>query len=370
MNRTLLFKYIVIKIISSLSFFIIICLILSELVGISFEQMRLIVANKISINTSIYIHIFAAPKFLLMTMPYALFMANILTYSKLSKSSEIVALCSFGISFKKILMPCFILSILIATLTFCFQELVVTEANYKTAITLEKAVNIERDITTNDFVYNQFDNIPKGKEISLLLYAKRANNKMMQDVTLLSFNHGNLHRIIIAPLASWRSEEKTWQLYNVTEEKINDLKRIIVSSFEIYNIKTRNTLNQLLTHNRDDNELSTLNLIKRLNTFKETGHEKEIFQLERIIQDRFITPVSCIVFSLIGASIGICLHPKSANNEFGLGLIIILTYYIIQFTNATLIGNGTIPVWGAWIPSLFGIAFTYSRLLKLNKATF
>jgi len=328
--------------------------------------MRLITADKISIGTSIYIHIFAAPKFLLMTMPYALFMANILTYSKLSKSSEIVALCSFGISIGRILMPCFILSILITAVTFCFQELVVTESNYKTATTLEKAVKIERDTTINDFVYNQFDNISQEKEINLLLYAKSANNRMMKDVTLLSFNHGNLHKIIIAPLASWRSKEKTWQLHQGTEKRIDKFKRIITSNFEVYDLKVRNTLNQLLTHTRDNNELNILELRRRLNIFKETGHEKEIFQLERSIQDRFVTPISCIVFSLIGASIGICLQPKSANNEFGLGLTVILIYYILQFTNATLIGNGSIPVWGVWIPSLFGIVFTFSRLLKFH----
>lgn len=366
MSRNFLFKYIVVRITSSLLVCAILCLILGELVGISFEQMRLITADKISIGTSIYIHVFAAPKFLLMTMPYALFMANILTYSKLSKSSEIVALCSFGISISRILMPSFILSILIAAVTFCFQELVVTESNYKTATTLEKAVNIERAITINDFVYNQFDNISQEKEITLLLYAKSANNKMMKDVTLLSFNHGNLHKIIIAPLAFWRSKEKIWQLYQGTEERIDNFKRIITSSFEVYDFKVRNTLNQLLTHTRDDNELNILDLRRRLNVFKETGHEKEIFQLERSIQDRFITPVSCIVFSLIGASIGICLQPKSANNEFGLGLIVILIYYILQFINATLIGNGSIPVWSVWIPSLFGIVFTFSRLFKFH----
>ena len=366
MSRNFLFSYIITKIVPSLLFFIILCLILGELVGISFEQMRLITADKISIGTSIYIHIFAAPKFLLMTIPYALFMANIITYSKLSKSSEIIALCSFGISISRILMPCFILSVLIAVVTFCFQELVVTESNFKTATTLEKAVNIERDITINDFVYSQFDNVSQEKEINLLLYAKTANNKMMEDVTILSFNHGNLYKIIIAPLASWISGEKTWQLHQGTEEQIDKSKHIATSNFELYDLKIRDTFNQLLTHTRDDNELNIFDLRRKLNIFKETGHEKEIFQLERSIQDRFIHPVSCVVFSLIGASIGICLQPKSANNEFGLGLTVILSYYVLQFINTTLIGNGSIPVWGAWIPSLFGIVFTFSRLLRFH----
>jgi hypothetical protein len=52
MSRNFLFNYIVVKITSSLFLFTILCLILAELVGISFEQMRLIVDDKISVSTS------------------------------------------------------------------------------------------------------------------------------------------------------------------------------------------------------------------------------------------------------------------------------------------------------------------------------
>jgi lipopolysaccharide export system permease protein len=367
MNIGFLSKYITKKIILVFCFAVAICLMLAEMVGISFEQMRLIANHQISINTSALIHLLAVPKFLLMIMPYALLMANMVTYKELSRSSEIVALCSFGISINRILMPSVILSILIANIAFCFQELVVTESNYQTATTLEKAMHINRSITNiKDFTYSQINDSQKGKNVNLLLHAKKASSKVMEDLILLSFEQGNLQKIMIAQVAIWRPQEEVWRLYKVTEEQVGKVKNIVLNKSEIYDLKLGHTINQLLTSNRDDDELNIFQLSARLKIFKETGHEKEVKQLEKNIQGRFITPFSCIVFSLIGASIGLSLKPKSTKNEFSLGLIIILIYYILQVIDSALIGQGFLPAEGAWVPLLFGLIFVSLRLFNLR----
>lgn len=367
MVRKILFKYIALKIIPALFSSVIFCLFLSELIGISFEQIRFIADNKISISTSAYIHVLVVPKFLLLTMPFALLMANIFTYSNLSRSSEIVALLSFGISINKILIPSFVLSILIASITFCFQDSLVTECNYKAANLLEKSINIDRNnITINDFVYNQFNSVQKEKEISLLLVAKEASNKIMKDLTLLHFNHGNLQKIIIAQFAYWKPIEKIWLLHKVNEETIDDAGHLITKEFETYILKTGDTLNQILTKTRNDNELNISDLIKRFKIFRETGHKKESRQIEQTIYDRFITMFSYVMFSLIGALIGINPKPKSIGNEFSLGLIIILVYYVLQFISSSLVGNETIPIWGTWAPILCESIFIFTRLTKLQ----
>ena len=367
MIRKILFKFILVKIVLAAFFFIIIFLIFSELVGISFEQMRFIAANDISIIVSIYIHFFAIPKFLLMTIPYALLMANIFTYRKLSRSNELIALCSFGISINRALMPSLILSILIATITFHFQESVVTEFNYRTAITLEKAMSINRDsIKINDFVYSQFDDIQYEREINLLLHAKIASSKEMENLILLSFDSGKLRKIITAQFAHWQTKSNMWKLYEGNEERIDNSEHIVKNKFRVSYLKTKNTLNQLLTQTRDNNELNISQLRERIAIFKETGHKKEMIQLKKDIHERFITPLSCVIFSLIGASIGISLKPKSGMNEFGLGLIVIFIYFIIQFINSSLIGNETVPICSIWTPTLLGVFFSFFRLAKLH----
>ncbi len=361
----MLFKFIAVRIILASIFFIIIFLIFSELVGISFEQMRFIASNDISIIASIYIHFLAAPKFLLITMPYALLMANIFTYRKLSRSNELIALCSFGININKILVPSLLFSILIANITFHFQESVVTEFNYKTATTLEKAMSINRDdIKVHDLVYSQFDNFKYKREINLLLHAKIASSRAMEYLILLFFENGNLKKVITAQFASWQPKLSMWELHEGNEETL-DINYIVKNKFKVSYLKTKNTLNQLLTQTRDNNELDISQLRKRIAIFEETGHKKEVIQLEQDIQERFITPLSCVVFSLVGASIGISLKPKSRVNEFGLGLIVIFIYFIIQFINSSLIGNETIPILSIWTPSLLGIFFSFFRLSKL-----
>jgi lipopolysaccharide export system permease protein len=363
----ILFNYINTRIISSLCFAALLCMILSEFIGISFEQMRFLADNRISINTSMFIHVLAAPKFLVMTLPYALMMANIFTYKGLSRSSEIIALRSFGISIFQILIPSIGLSILLTSFSFCCQELIVTEASYRAAVILEQSMNIDRgNIANHDFVYSEFSTIDNKKHVKILLYAEQAQSEVMKEITLLTFDRENIQKIIIARVAYWNHKEKIWSLVKGVEEKINNARHLISNPFETYSLKLGQALNQVLTQARDNNELRLFELRRKMDTFKKTGHEKEIRQLESNIQERFTMPFSCIVFSVVGASIGINLKPKSAGNEFSLGLVIILTYYILQSIDTTLIAKEVLPVWGMWIPSFTGIGFALIRLARFS----
>jgi lipopolysaccharide export system permease protein len=364
---TILFNYVAVKIISALCIATLLCMALGEFVGISFEQMRFLTDNRISMNTSMFIHILAAPKFLVITLPYALLMANIVVYKELSRASEIIALRSFGVSVYKILLPSIGLSILITSFSFCCQEAIVTQSNYRAAVILEKAMNIDRgSIEKHDFVYSEFINTDQKKQINLLLHAKQAKSGMMNEVTLLKFEQGDIQKILIAPIAQWNPKEKIWNLSKGVEETIENTQYLPSNPFETYTIKLGDTLNQILNQSRDNNELRIFELRQKLNTFKGTGHEKEIRQLESNIQERFILPFSCIAFSLVGASIGISLKPKSSGNEFGLGLLIILAYYILQSIGTALVTKEVIPMWGMWIPSFSGIGFAFLRLAKFS----
>jgi lipopolysaccharide export system permease protein len=342
-------------------------MILGEFIGISFEQMRFLADNRISMNTSMFIHVLAAPKFLIITLPYALLMANIVAYKELSRTSEIIALRSFGISVNKILLPSIGISMLLTSFSFSCQEAIVTQANYRAAVILEKAMNIDRgNIEKNDFVYSEFISTDRKKQISVLLHARKAKSEMMNDITLLMFNRGAIQKIIIAPIAHWNSKEELWSLSKGVEETIDDPQHLASNSFEIYNLKLGQTLNQMLNQTRDNNELRIFELRRKINILKETGHEKEVRQLENSIQERFTLPFSCIAFSLVGASIGVSLKPKSSGNEFGLGLLIILAYYILQSIDTALLAKEVIPMWGMWIPSFSGIGFAFLRLAKFS----
>lgn len=340
-------------------------MILGEFIGISFEQMRFLAENRISVSTSMFIHVLAAPKFLVMTLPYALLMANIFTYKELSKSSEIIALCSFGTTIYQLVIPSIGLSLILASLSFYCQELIVTKANYRAAIILEQAMNIDRGTTTNhDFIYSEFNKNGDGKHLELLLYAKQTHIEVMDEVTLLTFDRGNIQKIIIARAAYWNPKDKIWSLVKGIEKKIDNARQLILNPFETYSFKLGQTLNQILIQARDNNELRIFELRRKIETFQQTGHDKEVHQIESDIQQRLIMPFSCMTFSFVGAAIGINLKPKSSENEFSLGLLIILTYYVFQSICTTLVAKDSLPLWGMWIPVFSGVGFALTKLAR------
>jgi lipopolysaccharide export system permease protein len=188
----------------------------------------------------------------------------------------------------------------------------------------------------------------------------------MNEVTLLTFDRGNIQKIIIARAAYWNPKDKIWSLVKGIEKKIDNARQLILNSFETYSFKLGQTLNQILIQARDNNELRIFELRRKIETFQQTGHEKEVHQIESDIQQRLIMPFSCMTFSVVGAAIGINLKPKSSENEFSLGLVTILAYYVFQSIFTTLVAKESLPLWGMWIPSFTGVGFALTRLARLS----
>ncbi|MFM6272142.1 MAG: LptF/LptG family permease, partial [Dolichospermum sp.] len=84
---SLLDKYLVSEIIPALVFNIIIVTIVTESIGISFEQFNFLLNEKISFNDLIYLHILKLPEFVVISVPISILMTTIFVYNKLSITS-------------------------------------------------------------------------------------------------------------------------------------------------------------------------------------------------------------------------------------------------------------------------------------------
>jgi lipopolysaccharide export LptBFGC system permease protein LptF len=226
--------------------------------------MRLLANNNISMEISAFIHVFSAPKFFLMAMPYAFFMANMVGFNELSRSSEIVALRSFGIGLRRIVSPSIALSLMVSIVMLFFQETIVVESNYKTATAIEKAVGIDRNyVEMNNLVYSQIHSTNEIKYLDLLLYSKKASNKWMKDVMLLNFKNGVLQKISTAGFASWKPKEKIWLFQEGVEYQINVVKKVVRNEYRFCIKRFDDALMEILTQTRDSNELNLIDIQTR-----------------------------------------------------------------------------------------------------------
>ncbi|MFM8006489.1 MAG: LptF/LptG family permease, partial [Dolichospermum sp.] len=137
-------------------------------------------------------------------------MTTIFVYDKLSSTREIIALQSCGISLYKLIYPAINLSLILSLILFIVNEFIVPVSNYQAAITLEKAMNINRwDIKNNDIVYKELANrnyeqiSDENNYLKYLFYAERFSNGKMKEVTLLIRDTQGLKVIIKSKFAEW-----------------------------------------------------------------------------------------------------------------------------------------------------------------------
>ena len=96
-------------------------------------------------------------------------LSTMMTYSRFSSDSELIALQGVGVSIRRIIAPAVVLSFLVTGLTFVFNEVITPAANYRAAVTLEQALNAERPpFQERNIFYQEFQpaaDDPKAQEL-------------------------------------------------------------------------------------------------------------------------------------------------------------------------------------------------------------
>jgi lipopolysaccharide export system permease protein len=75
------------------------------------------------------------------------------------------------------------------------------------------------------------------------------------------------------------------------------------------------------------------------------------------IQEKFSFPAICLVFGLIGASLGARPTGRTSRSQgFGISVLLIFLYYLLAFVSSSLGVKGTVaPVVSAWSPVVIGL---------------
>ena len=97
--------HIIRQILPRLIFYIIVCSITGEVIGISFEQAKLAIEQELPLSIVVHIHLLKLPYFIYLALPFSLLIATIGAYTELSSKNETIAMQSFGISLYRQIIP-------------------------------------------------------------------------------------------------------------------------------------------------------------------------------------------------------------------------------------------------------------------------
>lgn len=334
-------------------------------IGTLFDLVRKVTESGLLLSIAIKVLLLKLPEFVVYAFPMSTLLAALMAYSRLSSDSELIALRSCGVSIYRLVLPAIVLSFVVTGMTFLFNELFVPAANYQASQTLNQALK-ENKLTAaeNNIFYPEYRQVTlpngsKNRVLSRLFYAQQFDGQKMTGLTILDWSQEGLNQIINAESANWNVQQNTWDFFDGTIYLISaDASYRNIVRFKHQKLQLPRTPIDLVGKGRDYGEMNILQSYDYLKIVRLSGDEKKIRKLLVRINQKISFPFVCLVFGLVGSSLGI--RPQRSNNRstsFGISVIVIFSYYLLSFITGSL-GQLAIlsPFVAAWLPNIFGLS--------------
>ena len=342
--------------------------VVSLSVGVVFELVRKVAEAGLPPLVAMQVLGLRLPSFLVLSFPMATLMATLLGYSRLSGSSELTALRSIGVSTRRMVMPALMVAIVMTALTFFFNDVIVPSSNRVASNTLDTALG--RALSSehgSNVVYSRFgpvsvqdgDQLRTETGLAQLFYARESTRDGMQDVTLLDFSRSGQQQMLIAKSAVWNDRRSVWEFRNGRLINIEAAgSRTTSAEFDRYFYPFTSAPLDVSKLPSNAEEMTVGQSIRAERLLAEAGDVKEARRLRVRIQEKFAFPAICLVFGLIGSSLGVRPNARTSRSQgFGISVLLIVGYYLMSFIFSSLGVKGTLlPVFAAWLPVTIGLA--------------
>ena len=338
--------------------------VVSLSVGVMFELIRKIVESGLPSQIALQVLLLRLPSFLVISFPMAMLMASLLAYSRLSANSELKALRSIGVTTKRMIAPAIALAILMTGLTFVFNDSIVPKANRNAEFILKSSLG--KAIATEegeDIIYSrkgQITNLETNKTtngVTHLFYAHDFTDKQMNKVTVVDFSQYGYTQVLIANKAFWSEEKGKWEFLDGKMLTLSPDGTSTTTQFKRYLYPLDTGPKDIAQLPKDSNDMTVSEAIQAMKLYTASGNLKEERRMKVRIQEKFTLPMACIVFCLIGSSLGAKPNTRTSMSQgFGISVLLILIYYVLSFSFSSLGVKGTLPpLIAAWAPVLISM---------------
>ena len=317
-----------------------------------------------AMTSVVKLFIYSLPSIMVLTFPMSMLLASLLSFGRLSGSSEITAMRSGGISFYRLAAPVFIIAFFVSIFAVMFAEFVVPQANaaysnvVRNEIVRNTAPKSQEHIVIKDV---------RGGALERLTYARKfeESTSTMYAVASQEFDNGRLVRIENAEKAVW--QDNRWIMYKgtildlTTEGKIDR-----TMNFEQQEMPMDKSPSSISTEQKKPDEMTIKELKQHIKILQSEYVNAALYEM--LLHQRITTPMASFIFALIGTPLG--LQPNRSSSSIGLGIsiIIIFIYYIIMTITTALGEGGALPAFiAAWLPNIAGIIAGYLLIRRASR---
>ncbi len=290
------------------------------------------------------------------------FISVIFFTSKLADNSEIIAIISAGVSFRRLMRPYMISATLIAAITLFFSSEVIPrgsverlafENQYKRKkknATYAENVQLQVDTGVIAFI-EHFDGPSKtGYHFSLDKFEKKklVSHLTAQKLTYDSLGTARFH----------------WKVYNVNVRDMRSYREQLTHYDVLDSVIVMEPQDFLLTRNQQET-MTNKELLEyiELNRIRGTGNHKP-FEVE--YHKRYASCFAAFIMSIIGASLSSRKRKGGMGVALGLGLVLSVAYAFFQgIASGFAINTNIPPALAVWLPN---IVFAFISVYFYRKA--
>ncbi|MEO6254367.1 MAG: LptF/LptG family permease [Ferruginibacter sp.] len=352
-------RYILLKYLTTFFFCLILFTAIVVVVDIS-EKTDNFVKSKLPISRIITDYYFGfIPRIDAMLFPLFVFISVIFFTSKMAGRSEIIAILSSGVSYRRFLLPYVVGGLFLSAVLWMGYQYIVPKANLKWANFEIKYIDGPTAIESNNSHFKQklYFKMDSNTYVGIRGYdtiLKSGNGFFVQ-----RFEKNRLVYNLRSDQFNWDSATRKWKLFNVVERRLDSISERINKSTEMlvpYNFKPRDL-------RRDDylkDQLPTPELDEFIKQERSRGSEMlNTLLVERYNRDAI--PVSVLILTIIGAVLASRKIRGGSGVHLAVGVVISVLY--ILFSRFSIVfatkGNFT-PFIASWTPNiLFGLLAFY-----------
>ncbi len=281
-----------------------------------------------------------------------IFISVIFFTSKMAQQSEIIAIISSGVSFRRLMLPYFWSALILGIFSFFLSNFIIPPAN---------SVRLDFENTyINGTYYNDEHNIHKQIEPGIFVYMEsyNATNDVGYKFSMEKFDSTKLVSKLISSIIEWDKEIKKWKIKDYYIREIDGMHEKISSGREMdttLNLKPDD-------FKRRDTEKATMNLFELDNFIAMQKQRGETNIATYLIEkhQRMAFPFSAFILTLIGVSLASKKKRGGTGLNIGLGLLLSFIYIMfMQVTSQFSIKGNLPPILSAWIPNFVFAAIGY-----------
>ncbi len=311
---------------------------------------------------------YLTPSLLAFTVPMSVLVGILAGLSRMSSDSEITAFKTLGVNYMRLLRPLLLFSLGGMLLTSFLTLYLAPWANYKwtqlfkdTVLTrvqlqisprqfnesIPNTVIYLQDITQSNEWSNVFVQMTDDPEEPRVIYAEKGGLSFFPDekLAVLKLYHGAIHY----PISDSEGYRITTFEYNEEEIDVENLFRTFSAE---KGIREKNIKELFQVVKQMEGEIQNIpdvpgNTIRLKQARRDlNGHRVEIHK-------KFALPFSCLIFALLGLSLGATTKKGGRTSGFTISIVIILVYYILITAGEQLSIDSDFPPWlGMWGPNI------------------